>query len=259
MQRKRYYYLIEVQYLGFRYHGWQKQPKVKTVQGMINRTIAYVLGHHEFRTLGAGRTDAMVSANSTAFELFTREPLEINEFFQQLDLNLPSDIKALNIKEVDADFNVIHSPKQKEYLYLFSFGQKNHPFAAPYMVYMRDSLNIPLMQEGAKIFEGTHNFLQFCVKPSPDTELVRTVDRSEIVPNDVYTASFFPEENYLFRVIGKGFLRYQIRLMMGTLFALGRGVITLDNLKGALTGEYWLPQNFIAPPSGLILQSVEYD
>jgi tRNA pseudouridine38-40 synthase len=97
------------------------------------------------------------------------------------------------------------------------------------------------------------------VKPSPDTELVRTVDRSEIVPNDVYTASFFPEENYLFRVIGKGFLRYQIRLMMGTLFALGRGVITLDNLKGALTGEYWLPQNFIAPPSGLILQSVEYD
>ena len=53
-QRRTYYYLIEVQYLGFRYHGWAKQPNVKTVQGMINRTLKFILGDLAFKTIQAG-------------------------------------------------------------------------------------------------------------------------------------------------------------------------------------------------------------
>ena len=53
------YYLIEIQFLGYRFHGWQKQPKLKTVHLMIDRTINYVLENNKFKTLGTGRTDAM--------------------------------------------------------------------------------------------------------------------------------------------------------------------------------------------------------
>ena len=70
MFTKKFYYLIDIQYLGYRFHGWQKQPKVKTLQFMVDRTLKFILEKQSFKTLAAGRTDAMVSANETAIELF---------------------------------------------------------------------------------------------------------------------------------------------------------------------------------------------
>ena len=135
MQRLRYYYIIQLQYLGFRFHGWQKQPDVNTVERMVERTLAYVLGHKKFKLLASGRTDAKVSVNNTFVELFIDDkPLEVDSFFKDFNVNLPQDIKALSIKETDANFNIIQHPKLKEYIYLFTYGEKMHPFCAPYMV-----------------------------------------------------------------------------------------------------------------------------
>ena len=133
MFQKRFYYLIKLQFLGYRFHGWQKQPQTKTVHLMIDRTLKYILGDQSFKTLGAGRTDAMVSANEAAFELFLNEtPIDdLNEFITTFNYNLPQDIRALSIKEVDANFNIIHDSKLKEYHYVFAHGAKFHPFAAP--------------------------------------------------------------------------------------------------------------------------------
>jgi len=66
MQTPRYYYLIHVQFLGFRYSGWQKQPNQKTVEGMLVKTLKFVLPNAKFKILGAGRTDARFSALNTA-------------------------------------------------------------------------------------------------------------------------------------------------------------------------------------------------
>ena len=69
-----YFYLINIQYLGFRYHGWQKQPNLKTLHLAIDKTLNFVFERNKkFKTLAVGRTDAMVSANDTAFELFMEE------------------------------------------------------------------------------------------------------------------------------------------------------------------------------------------
>ena len=133
MQRK--FYIVEFQYLGFRFHGWQKQPDVKTVQLMIERTLSYVFQHKKFKILAAGRTDAKVSVNQSYFELFLDDDaLNIDEFLPLFNLNLPQDIKALSVVKTDAKFNIIQHPKSKEYLYLFAFGEKLHPFSAPFMV-----------------------------------------------------------------------------------------------------------------------------
>ena len=153
MFNKRYYYLFKFQYLGYRFHGWQKQPKLKTVQLMIERTLKYVLENQSFRILAAGRTDAMVSAQDAAFELFLEDkPLEdLDAFLALLNHNLPQDIRALSVKEVDANFNIIHNSKIKEYQYLFAQGDKFHPFCAPLMTTILDSLDIELMKKGAKL------------------------------------------------------------------------------------------------------------
>ena len=73
MIKKRFYYVITIQYLGYRFHGWQKQPNLKTVHLMIDRTFKFILEDKPFKTLASGRTDAMVSANASAFELFLYE------------------------------------------------------------------------------------------------------------------------------------------------------------------------------------------
>ena len=258
MQRK--YYIIKIQYLGFRFHGWQKQPEVNTVQRMVDRTLAYVLEHKKFKTLAAGRTDAKVSVNETYIELFLDEgTLDLDKFLPLFNLNLPQDIKALAIEETDAKFNIIQHAKQKEYLYIFTFGEKIHPFAAPFMVAFPDELNISLMQEAATFFVGTHNFRNYTYKPTPTTNTVGTITTCELIENTVYKANFFPEKSYMLKVIGAGFKRNQIRIMMARIVQLGKGEVDLECIKKSLAEpEELLPITYIAPASGLILQSVSF-
>lgn len=250
-----HYYLITIQYLGFRYSGWFKQKDQKTVQGMVDKTLHFIFGRNEFKTLGSSRTDAKVSANEMVFELFTREPIDAN-FLAEFDKNLPSDIKALALKETDASFNIIQQPKEKEYLYLFAFGEKAHPFSAAFMPSFNEQLDIDLMMQGAKLFEGTHNFKAYCARSSEKQHFEREIIQCQIEENTEYTASFFPEKSYLLRVRSKGFLRYQVRLMMGQLLRLGRGEINLTDVENSLNGSDQNPIPTIAPGSGLILNKV---
>ncbi len=256
----RYYYLITLQYLGYRFHGWQKQPNVKTVHLMIDRTLKYILNDIKFKTLGSGRTDAMVSAQEAAFELFIEEPLkDMDAFLAEFNLNLPQDIRALNIKPVDADFNIIQNSKTKEYIYLFSHGSKNHPFCAPILTTILEPLNIDLMKQGAKLFQGDYNFKTYCYKATNNGIYNRKIELCELVENNMFTANFFPEQTYLLRIQGKGFMRNQIRLIMGALIKLGRGEITLEYIEQSLLPESTEVMDYIAPASGLILNSIEFD
>ncbi|MEP1779781.1 tRNA pseudouridine(38-40) synthase TruA [Reichenbachiella sp.] len=257
--QKNHFYLIEVQYLGFRYHGWQRQPGVKTVQEMIERTLKYILKEKPFKILGASRTDAMVSATQAAFELFLQEPEDLDQLMNAFNENLPADIRATAIEEVDAQFNVIQHAKEKEYLYLFSYGEKNHPFAAPYITYIQSKLDIDLMKEGAGLFSGQHNFKEYCYKPNEGTQFDREILLSEIVENNIWTANFFPDQSYVYRVKGMGFMRNQIRLMIGRLFRLGRHEITLDDIRESLDKPSESPEYFIAPASGLMLHQMKFN
>jgi tRNA pseudouridine38-40 synthase len=256
----KYYYLITVQYLGYRFHGWQKQPDIKTVHLMIDRTLNFILEGKPSKSLGSGRTDAMVSAESAAFELFLPEPIEdLDAFLSLFNKNLPQDIRALNIKEVDSKFNIIQHSKVKEYLYVFTFGEKCHPFCAPILTTILDDLDIDIMKKGAKLFEGVHYFKSYCFRATDHGIYNREILTSEIVENTIYTASFFPKKTYLLRVRGKGFMRNQIRLMMGTLIDLGKGKITLDTIRASLEQDNTIKMNYIAPASGLILNKIEFE
>lgn len=260
MQRKRFYYLINVQYLGFRLHGWQKQPNVKTVEGLITKTLRYVLPEEKFKILGTSRTDAMVSSGGSAFELFLDEkPLEeLGAFLKLFNINLPQDIRAVSIEEVDAKFNIIQHPKNKEYLYLFSFGTKNHPFCAPFMANFQEDLDIEKMKKASTFFQGEHNFSNYCVRVSPNSKFEREIITAEITKNTEITASFFPEDSFLFRVEGKGFLRHQVRLMMGSLVLVGRGELSLNDIQKSLETGTEMQMDYLAPASGLILNRVDF-
>ncbi|MCP3876623.1 MAG: tRNA pseudouridine(38-40) synthase TruA [Desulfobacteraceae bacterium] len=256
---KKYYYLVHIQYLGYRYHGWLKQPEVKTVEFMIEKTTRFVLGHTHFKILGTSRTDAKVSANHSAFELFVNEPLNIDQLLIDFNQNLPNDIRVIKIEEKDKNFNIINTPKIKEYIYLFSFGEKNHPFCASLMSSFQDNLDIDGMKKGALLFKGKHNFRRYCTKPNPGTRFEREILVSKIKENTLFKANFFPTESYAYHIHSKGFLRYQVRLIMGQLLSLGRGEIDLDDIKDSLKGHNNEPLRHIAPSSGLILNTIKFE
>jgi len=256
--KQKKYYLIHIQYLGFRYHGWLKQPKVKTVESMFDKTLKFVFGHDNFKIMGSSRTDSKVSANHSAVELFVKQPLDLELLLTGLNENLPNDIKVLNIEEVDKTFSIINAPRIKEYIYLFAYGEKAHPFSAPLLCSFPENLDIDLMKEGALLFEGKHNFVQYCTKPKPGTQFEREVLVSRIEENRLYTASFFPKKSYAYHIHSKGFMRYQVRLIMGQLLRLGRGEIGLSDIRRSLEGSDKKPLRFIAPASGLILNRIDF-
>jgi tRNA pseudouridine38-40 synthase len=202
----------------------------------------------------------MVSANEAAFELFLHHKIEDEaEFLDLFNKNLPQDIRALSIEEVSEDFNIINSSKTKEYIYLFTYGEKCHPFCASILTTIIDDLDIELMKQGAKLFEGKHNFKAYCYRVSNEGLYNRTIDVCELQENNLYTASFFPEKTYVLRIVGRGFGRNQIRLMMGALIKLGRGEITLDYIKESLMPESKVVMDYIAPASGLILNKISFE
>lgn len=252
-------YLIQLRFIGFRFHGWQKQPKLKTVHFILDKTLKFVLGDVRFKTIGVGRTDAKVSSSSYPAQLFVDSTIDIEEFIESFNQNSPSDIELLKVQEIiDISFNIIQHEKVKEYHYYFSTEGKNHPFCAPFMTGY-SGLNLDAMKEAARIFEGTHYFGSYCTKPTKETQLVRTIDSCEIIENTSLKADFFPTKSYFLKVRGKGFLRYQVRLMMGALIEVGKGLIDLEDIKESLkesNGRKVLTT--IAPGSGLQLFSVEF-
>lgn len=263
--RQKFHYLLKFQYLGFRYHGWQKQKDVKTVQYMLDRTLQFILGHDDFKSLGASRTDSMVSAMESACKLTMYEDWQPEELLEKLNQNLPADIKALSMERAEEKFAIINHPKTKTYYYLFSNESKAWPFAAPFMCNIVEELDIQAMMAGARIFEGRHHFESYCYKPNPGKQFERTIEHCTIEKNNLMTANFFPKNSYLFTVKGEGFMRHQIRLMMGALFRLGRGEITLEDIEFSLKRQEAdtkkpeaKPIGFVAPASGLILGELKF-
>jgi len=255
----KYCYIIELQFLGFRFHGWQKQANVKTIHEMVDKTLSFVFEDIKFKTLGIGRTDSKVSANSYFFQLFVESEFNKLSFLEDLNSNFPNDIKAISVRKVNVDFNIIQTPKIKEYNYFFSFGEKNHPFSAPFIVGFEEELDIDIMKVGAQLFRGNHCFHKYCTKPSEHTTFNRDIISCEILENTLYTANFFPKKSYVLNVKGSGFLRYQIRLIMGVLIQLGRGEVTIEFIKRSLQKDNdRKPLKTIAPSSGLQLYSIEF-
>ncbi|EAR12232.1 pseudouridylate synthase I [Polaribacter irgensii 23-P] len=251
-------YLIRLEFLGFRFSGWQKQLNAKTVHDIVDKSLSFVFEDSAYKTIGVGRTDAKVSANAYYFQLFRDSEIKEVSFLASLNSNFPPDFRAITVQEVGTDYNVIQASKRKEYHYYFSFGAKNHPFAAPFLVNVAADLDLKKMMDAARLFEGEHYFHKYCTKPSAQTVFKRVIDVCEIVENTILTASFFPEKSYMLRVQGKGFLRYQIRLMMATLFEVGKGTLDATFIIASLKedNDRKFMRN-IAPSSGLQLYDIE--
>ncbi len=244
-------YILTLSFLGFRYHGWQKQEGVKTVQKMLERTINFIIDQ-DFKTLGAGRTDKMVSALDYKCELFTTTALP-DDFLTLLKQNLPKDIRALGLKKKTTDFNIIQDIQAKEYRYYFTQKILEHPFLSPYITEVSKELDFDLIEHGLKAFEGNNNYTSFSKSKAPLDENKRQILSAKLLKNQNLPWGIeFDFPVYCFQFISKGFMRYQVRFMTQALFALGEQKINLTEIQNQLKNPtHRLTKK--APASGLVL------
>lgn len=250
MNSKRF--LIKFQFLGFRFHGVQKQTSFPSIQGRVETLLNDQL-NVAVATRFASRTDALVSAEESYFLIMVEQEIASEQIERALSL-LPPDIKILNVKAVADSFSMLSEVLEKEYHYYFAHSNSSaHPFAAPFMMVLTEELDMELMKKGAREFMGEQNFINYCYRPKADTHFNRTINHCEVKENQILTANFFPKQSYVFSIAGKSFMRGQVRLMVGALLRLGKGELTLDQLRDSLKTEDPKFIKWMVPASGLIL------
>ncbi len=242
-------YLINLEFEGTRYRGWQVQQNQKTVQGTLYRAGYEIFGTEKIDIQGGGRTDAGVHAlNMTAH-------LDANKFIPpaklQLKFNdlLPADINILRVMEVGKDFHARHHAVKRSYIYQIS--TRRTAFAKNFVWWIKDSLNVDAMSEASLNFIGFNDFASFTDKSLSEDDVSTKVLISDF---EIKTEGSL----ILIRVVGSHFLWKQVRRMVGVLAEVGRGSLSKDEVRDFLEKKTNKPAEYTAPPSGLFLEGIWY-
>lgn len=238
-----------VSYIGKAYSGWQTQKRGDSVQEAIENAISSVTGSYT-KITGSGRTDAGVSAAGQVFHFDTDKNLSAARWYGALNSRLADDIRIMETEEVNELFHARYNVRRKQYDYRIHTGQydvfsREYAYQCPYVP------DIEKMKEASRYLIGTHDFTSFNSNPlSEMPDQVRTV-------NDII---FHEEDNGIIRIsfIGKGFLRYMVRMMTGTLLEAGRGRIEPVRVKEILDMRSKDISTRNAPACGLTLTRVDY-
>lgn len=252
-------YKITLQYKGTSYLGFQIQPNGRTIQGELNNALAVLSKTENIKTIGSGRTDTGVHAFAQVVRIEIPVDIPEESLARAINSHLPHDIRVIDVRRSNQEFHPIFSAKSKEYNYVFSNRESISPFAHDLVTLFPFDLDIELMKEGCKIFCGKHDFVNFQCTGTEVATTVRQIMSCELLhfKGDGHFAHILPDY-YVLRVVGEGFLKQMVRLMMGALFALGRGKITLEDLKKSLKIPQTQRLGPTAPPQGLYLMEVHY-
>jgi tRNA pseudouridine38-40 synthase len=242
-------YLAKVSYLGLAYKGFEKQKNYPTIQGKLETALAFYLGT-ETPIHGAGRTDAGVSAAGQTFSFSTPKTLDLSEAIHALNRLLPSDITIKDLKEVPESFDARHSSHAKVYSYALHYGPRD-PFDLTEFQMEWPNFSFEAYQACLKLYEGTHNFMNFTTKPEDKDHFIRTI--SPIIFEE-------DKEKHRFKVTlrGNGFMTYMVRIMVGVAFKVALGKLTLEDVSDLLNPSVRKIVSYKAPAEGLMLEEVIY-
>lgn len=252
-------YKLTLQYKGTQYLGFQVQGTGSTIQGELNNALKILSKSEDIKTIGSGRTDTGVHAFAQIVRI--EIPVDIPEvsLMRAINSHLPADIRVTKAVRANEDFHPIFSAKSKEYNYVFTNEQSISPFAHELVTIFPFELDIEMMKKGCALFCGEHDFINFQCTGTEVATTVRQIFSCDIT-HHISTGHWGAVINdyYVFKVVGNGFLKQMVRLMMGALWNLGRGKITLEDLEKSLKIHDAKRLGATAPPQGLYLKEVHY-
>ncbi|MGA8207843.1 MAG: tRNA pseudouridine(38-40) synthase TruA [Candidatus Dormiibacterota bacterium] len=242
-------YRMVIAYDGSRYHGWQSQPDVATVQGEVSRALSELTAEAPV-IKAAGRTDAGAHAHGQVISFTLQTPWLPDSLAQGCNSHLPEDVVVLEAAIIGADFDPRRQAWRRTYRYLVRESGKDVPAGRQYEWRVGQPLARAAMQAGARMLLGTHDFGAFGRSPRPGGSTVRTVDRAEVE---------LDQGLWVMEIRADAFLRGMMRNFAGALVALGGGRASLADLESALSDPAAPVRAWqTAPAHGLHQWRVEY-
>jgi len=239
---------ITVAYEGTAYAGWQVQPGVTTIQGVLE-AAAERLNGEPTRILGAGRTDAGVHALGQAARFLTPRDLAAARVPHALHAYLPNDVVVCGAREVPPGFHPIKDAVAKHYRYTFRVASFSDPLDRRHVLFVEKPLELAAMRQAAGHFVGEHDFSGFQKTGSPRNSTVRTLSQLDVETHGHYISV---------RLVGNGFLYGMARNLAGTLLRVGHGKLDPESIpEGLAQGTRAIAGPCLAA-RGLCLVRVDY-
>jgi tRNA pseudouridine38-40 synthase len=239
---------LTIEYDGTGYSGWQRQPNGLAVQQVIEEALSQLLGEKvELRS--SGRTDAGVHARGMAAAFLTATNLPLKAFVDGTNRFLPPDIAILEAVEVPVGFKPIGDALAKHYRYTILLSTVRSPLRRFHAWHLREELDLEAMQAGAANFVGRHDYAAFRASNCAAKTTIRRVDSVKISRED---------DVIFIDVVGGGFLKNMVRVMVGTLVEIGRRRFAPEHISWLLQNRDRKKAGATAPACGLCLIKVYY-
>jgi tRNA pseudouridine38-40 synthase len=250
------YFKLTIAYDGTDFHGWQIQAEKPTIQGEIVNVLRRLTQERVYLH-GAGRTDAGVHALGQVGSFRTQAALSAEEFQRALNALLPQTIRIVSCEEVGPDFDARWSARGKIYRYRIYRGKVVPPMIWRYVLHYPFPLDEDAMRDAAARFAGTHDFASFAASTgSEEDDKERSTEREIFSTELARTAD---DEELVFTVRGRSFLRYMVRKMVGTLLDVGRGRLRPGDIDRLYELRDRSKSGPTVPPQGLVMVEVQHE
>ena len=237
-------------YDGSRYKGWQRLGNTdQTIQGKLEAVLEKMTGS-SIEVIGSGRTDAGAHAMGQVANFHANTDMTSDQICQYLRHYLPEDIGVQSVEEVDDRFHSRFHAVEKTYIYRIWNSDLPCVFERKYVWPVTDQFDLSAMKSACDVFLGTHDFLAFCSNKHFKKSSVRTIHR--------FTVDRIGEE-LRFTVTGDGFLYNMVRIMVGTVLAVGRGELSANDIPRIMEDRVRENAGETVPAKGLCLMEVRYE
>ena len=234
-------------YKGTNYYGWQKQVGFVTVQSKIEEVLSKIYDTN-VSIVGSGRTDAGVHALRQYFHFVVEKEKDLNQLLYAMNRMLPDDIRILSLDMVFDEFHARYNAQKKVYEYDILRKAKD-PFGYDTAWLYPVEFDINLLKEALNKFVGIHNYQDFTSKEEDEKNFVR----------EIYSIAVKEEDDLVKIVfIGNGFMRYQIRNMVGAAMNIAIKKEDLSFIDKHLDSKQRDIISYKAPACGLYLAAVLY-
>ena len=234
---------------GTRYEGWQSQRKDKTLQELFEKILLKIF-KEKIHLTSSSRTDSGVHALGLAAHFKVHSKLSDERIQQALNFYLPPDVVVQSAQTVPDAFHARFGAKSKQYRYDIWNSATRPLFEAPFVLWVPHKLDAVAMTQAASFFKGRHDFSAFQADGGEENRnAVRTITKITVKKT---------RERIRIDIEGDGFLRYMVRIIVGTLLEVGRRKITPSKIRQILKSRDRSKAGPTVKALGLTLVKVKY-
>jgi tRNA pseudouridine38-40 synthase len=240
---------LVIAYHGRPFHGWQRQRQQPTVQGELEEALNALFRGHRMAVVGAGRTDAGVHAAGQVAHLDPPGAIPPEALLRGVNARLTPDIRVLSARSVAGSFHARKSALGKLYRYRARWQDGKLPWSESRSATVPKVRDSESFTAALDLLRGHHDWASFTVRDPATDSTIRTIFSARLR---------FCRGGFDLDFVGDGFLRYQVRRMVGALLEVGSGERDVGNFKNLIEHPQPGAQIRTAPAAGLCLEHVYY-